>query len=133
MDALPLAQNFKTGITNGLMQMNQELECFGKDCSSVEKSNPLRSAFRWASVGWMLSPAVAVAGSGVDTGISKCAESTVFLVLMLMIYSAICRGCCGNSSRRGRDNVTVDHGCGGKRTYHRNSWTGEYRDRSACC
>ena len=133
MDALPLTLNLKSDIANGLMQMSLELEGFGKDCSPDKRNNSLQSACRWASVGWMLSPAVATAGSGIDTGTSKCAENTVFLVLMLMIYSAICRGCCGNSSRRGYDRVTVDHGCGGKKTYHRDSCSGEYRDRSTCC
>lgn len=31
------------------------------------------------------------------------------------------------------EEVTVNHGCGSKRTYRRDAWTGEYKDESHIC
>ncbi|GKT09151.1 hypothetical protein DSTSK_24560 [Desulforhabdus sp. TSK] len=58
-------------------------------------------------------------------------EPLVAPALMLFILIAIGRNCLG-CRRRGPDTITVDHGCGGRKTYRRDHCSGRYRDDSCC-
>lgn len=76
-------------------------------------------------------PHIVSASNGRDGGNACCASFT-FLIIMAILYVFICRGCCGRACRSGPDRVTVDHGCGGRRTYRRDRCTGRYRDDGCC-
>jgi hypothetical protein len=76
-------------------------------------------------------PDMALASNGREGG-NACYESITFLIIMLVAYAVICRGCCGRGCSSQPDKVTVDHGCGGRKTYRRDSCTGRYRDDGCC-
>lgn len=76
------------------------------------------------------SPRIAFAADGKGGG--SCAESVTFLVIMIMAYVFICKGFCGNCGSSTPNKVTVDHGCGGIKTYKRDPCTGKYKDDGCC-
>jgi hypothetical protein len=84
-----------------------------------------------APISFISSPAIALASNGKGNA-SACYESLTFLAIMLIAYAVICRGCCGRGCSSRPDRVTVDHGCGGRKTYKRDSCTGRYRDDGCC-
>jgi hypothetical protein len=80
---------------------------------------------------FLLSSRYAFASNGKD-GLSGCSESVTLLIIMLIVYSFICKGCCSGCGRKTPDRVTVDHGCSGTKTYKKDPCTGKYKDNGCC-
>ncbi len=103
----------------------------------IEQANMLcddglfRGATKLSPIAFLISPRLAFADAGGGAG-AKCMESAIFLGIMFVLYSIICRGMCGGCGSRRQGRVTVDHGCGGRKTYKRDPCTGRYRDEGCC-
>ena len=96
------------------------------------------SRFGWqAGASFLMNPRMVLAAEGKNS-IDQCAGNTVVLILMFFIYCAVCRGCrnscvCGHH-RQQDSRITINDGCGGTRTYKRNSCSGRYEnDDRGCC
>ena len=91
----------------------------GKICTTVQLS-PL------------ISPAVLFASEDRDF-ISNCIHSSLFppAVLIFEIFF-VCKGGVGKCCVSHPETVTVDQGCGSKKTYRRDSCTGKYKEDKYC-
>lgn len=117
--------------------------CLVKTLAGATSPQPEAAVQRCSEMSWQAGmmifgcPKSAVAADG-RISTDQCAGNIVLLVLMFFAYCAICRGCrnscaCGHK-QRSSDRVTVDDGCGGQRTYKRDSCSGRYRSNdSGCC
>ena len=134
-EQLPLAPLFKEQIVRGLNQkVHESLASAHHECP-----DPVPSRIRWlnlmsyraATLPLISMPSFAFASNGKDNG-GGCYGSLFFCMIMAVLYMFICRGCCGRTCRQGPDQVTVDEGCGGRRTYRRDPCTGRYRNDRCC-
>lgn len=81
----------------------------------------------------LATPKQAFAANGSEVG-GSCCGSLIGLVILLFVLRMIFKSFCGSNSCCGSppETVTVDHGCGGQKTYRRDSCTGKYRDDRCC-
>lgn len=127
----PLCAAVKRDLTIGLSRV-ADVSVQQEDDRSSLFHRLFTHWFRWAPFLWLTSPRAVLAANGSSGGSHACYETATFLIIMIIIYMAICRGWCGNRCR-GQDRVTVDHGmCGGTKTYRRDPCSGRYRDNSCC-
>jgi len=128
----PLAQPMKLDLARGLEKMPATAGKMEIHPKASLADSLITQWFRWAPFFWFTSPRAAQAVNGSSGGNESCYQNATFLIVVIMIYLAICRGWCGGR-RRGPDQVTVDRGmCGGTKTYRRDPCSGRYRDDSCC-
>jgi hypothetical protein len=112
-------------------------------CDQVIAPHPQQDTFRRCFPAWLSLPSIfGCPGSALAVGdnntMDAFAQNAALLIIMIVVYGAICRGCrnscaCGRH-RSSDDRITVDEGCGGVRTYRRDSCSGHYRnDDRGCC
>lgn len=78
-------------------------------------------------------PKSAFAANGTGVG-GSCCEGLIGLIILYFIFRMFLKKFCGGSNCCGSppETVTVDHGCGGQKTYKRDSCTGKYREDKCC-
>ena len=81
----------------------------------------------------MFFPRLAMAADG-RNGAGGCIESLVPLAIMLFLANAVIKKCTGRSlcCDDRPDKVTVNEGCGGKKTYRRDPCSGKYKEEGCC-
>jgi len=119
-----LAERIKEHISNIL----QTVQAPCKDSVS-----PRYGFCKSTTISLLSTPTAAFAADG-SNPLMGCCQSLLPLAILYFGFNLMCRGkgcqgCCSSHPEK----VTVDNGCGGQKTYRRDSCSGKYKEESGCC